>query len=217
MKNYCNMIACVTCLCFSATAVTSKAVVDIVSGEVDLGVNYAAGAWDLHIHDELNELEYAPDAARYVGRFPAGGPFVFPAVQNPGLPYIGIGAEELAAGTFVGDAFSLRLVAVTGPGTFELTKPDPFGVVSVMNSSDGLSAADTYAGISGGHEHFNWVFSAVGTYMLTFDASATLPGSIASSSGPVDFTFVVAVPEPTTLSAVAGGMLAITRRRRLAR
>jgi surface-anchored protein len=210
----CNMIAAATGLLFVGAGVATASVTDITEGEVDVGVNYADGAWDLHIHDEENEIEYEPGEAQFVGRFPSAGPFIFPAVENPALPFTGIGAEELAPGTFVGDTYTLNLVGLSGPGSFQLTRPDPLGVTVIWDSLDGLTPADSYGGIAGGHEHLNWVFSAPGEYLLTVQAQATLPGGVVTTSDPTVYTFQVLVPEPATLGAAAMVAGLVLRRRR---
>jgi surface-anchored protein len=214
MRKMCKCVAVVCSAFLASSAAPVMALTDLTEGEIDVGVNYEDGAWDLHIHDETNEMEFAPDEARYVGTFPAGGPYVFPAVEDPMLPFVGIGAEELVAGTFVGDTVALKLVGLNGPGTFKLTRPGVFGLTTIYDTTDGLSVADVYAVAAGGHEHLNWEFSAVGVYTLTVEATATLPGGVLTSSGPVDYTFVVAVPEPTALAALTALAGVGLRRRR---
>lgn len=203
-------------LCSSfAFAVPSLGVVDLTSGEVDVGINYdLVDAWDFHIHDEINELEYEPDEAQFVGRFDSTlSTFIFPQIEDPSLPYIGIGTEELQDGIFVNDEVTLKLVGLVGPGNFRLTQSDPLGgEIVYMDSSDGF-ATDAIVRLAGTHDHFNWEFSAIGTYTLEFEASGTLVGG-GLTSGRAAYTFVIAVPEPATLTLIAGaGALALFRRR----
>jgi surface-anchored protein len=84
-----------------------------------------------------------------------------------------------------------------------------------MNTRDGISGDDWFEIGAGDHAHFNWAFSAMGTYTLTFEASGTLvEDSIFTSSGPVDFTVQV-VPEPGVAALLGlGGLLLLARRRR---
>lgn len=90
----------------------------VTNEHVDIGIAYDGGAWDLHVHDENNDAEYAPDEVlNYVGPAartsrPAGSAFDFigvaagatyhrlPQSQNSSLLYLGIAAEEVAPGTF---------------------------------------------------------------------------------------------------------------------
>ena len=95
-------------------ALPSLAQPTIWDHHVDIGINYTAlGGWDLHIHDETDLTEYAPDEA-FLGvgwqaqqARPAGVQFDFigvgagdpvwilPQVQDPSLLFLGLGAEEL--------------------------------------------------------------------------------------------------------------------------
>lgn len=102
----------------AAFAAIAPAQVVLTQGHIDLGLGYAAGSWDPHVHDEDNAAEYEPgdaiirytDAARFVR--PAGANFDFigaPAgatiwrnfqSSQPNIPWLGFGFEEIAPGTF---------------------------------------------------------------------------------------------------------------------
>jgi hypothetical protein len=62
----------------------------LTTGHLDLGIAYENGGWDLHVHDELNDIEYEPDdVILYVGagasnNVPANALFSF--LGNPGGP-----------------------------------------------------------------------------------------------------------------------------------
>ncbi len=231
MKNQLNLAAAV----WLAAALAAPAQTLLTTEHVDVGINYAGGLWDLHVHDETNDLEYEPgDAILFVGLGASNGVpvnplfsflgnpgdpvWILPQSNDPSLLFLGIGAEELIAGTFVGDLVTLSLTGVSGPGHFALYQTDMFGSPTVfMNSRDGITAADSYTLGAGSHSHFNWAFSEMGTYTLSFEASGTLvAGNQFTSSGPVDYTFQV-VPEPGSLVLfVLGGLgLLILVRRRL--
>jgi surface-anchored protein len=201
---------------------------------VDIGVNYEDDGWDLHIHDETNDIEYEPGEAilrvnagaettvsadplfSFLGT--AGSPvWILPNTQTAGLLFLGFGAEELAAGIFASDSLSLRLHSVSGPGEFAVFDFNSLGEPQVvMNSRDGFSAADTFRPVPGGHSDLNWAFSQPGYYSVSFEASGTLAdGGLFTSSGPVAYTFHV-VPEPSTWALMAiglGGVLLAARRR----
>ncbi len=162
------------------------------SGHVDVGVNFEDGAWDLHVHAEDEELEFAPDHVvlevaghgvqkvssdpRFAFLGAAGSPiWVLPAVENHDLLFLGLGTEEMASGTFSNDTVTLLLKSVTGPGDFMLYTLDMFGnPVVAMNSRDGIGANDTRTLTAGGHTHVNWVFSTPGQYRIGVEASGVL-------------------------------------------
>jgi surface-anchored protein len=218
-----------------AAALAAPAQTLLTTEHVDVGINYAGGLWDLHVHDETNDLEYEPgDAILFVGMSASNGVpanplfsflgnpgdpvWILPQSNDPSLLFLGIGAEELVSGIFVGDLVTLSLTGVSGPGHFALYQTDMFGSPNVlMNSRDGITAADSYTLGAGSHGHFNWAFSEMGTYTLSFEASGTLmTGNQFVSSRPVDYTFQV-VPEPgsVVLFALGGMSLLILVRRRL--
>lgn len=202
---------------------------------VDIGVNHEDGAWDLHLHDETNDIEYEPGDAilqvngaaqstvssnplfSFLGA-PGSDLWLLPNTQTPGLLFLGFGAEELQSGVFVNDSFSLRLTDVSGPGQFAVFDFNPLGEPQVlMNSADGFSASDVFNGVPGSHSDVNWAFSAPGVYSVSFEASGTLAdGNVFTSSGPVTYTFQV-VPEPGTWALMGiglAGLIEVERRRR---
>lgn len=169
---------------------------------------------------------------------PATSVWVMPQTQDPELPYIGVSTENLtlqggwsgdsvssqllvrgvSSGVFSGNQITLRLSAISGPGNFFLYSTDFSGqpVIS-MNTSDGLSTADARVFSPGTHSHFNWAFTAPGTYDLTFVASGVLASSgTLSQSTPTTFRFAI-VPEPATAGLLGVGALLLASRRRSAR
>ena len=205
---------------------------------VDVGIAYEDGMWDLHIHDEDNDVEYEPGDAtlqvnagaettvssnplfNFLGTA-GSATWILPAVENPSLLFLGFGAEEIESGLFVGDTMNMYLREVSGPGEFAVFAFDgPTGNPLVfMNSRDGFSASDLFVAVAGGHTDLNWAFSAPGTYTVSFEASGILAdGNVFTSSGPVDYTFQV-VPEPSTWALFglgAFGLVFFKARRRAA-
>ena len=205
---------------------------------VDVGLAYEDSEWDLHIHDETNEAEYEPgeallhvsadailvlpaDAAfAFTGVAPGGNIYVLPQIENEDLLFLGVGAEEIEPGTFQGDQARLKLKAVNGPGQFSMWQSSLSGPQVAIATSDGIDLADSFIVLAGGHAHYNWGFSAPGTYEVTFEATATLPNGTKTTSGDVTYFFTVnsdptatndaySINEDTTLTVPAvSGLLA---------
>ncbi len=209
----------------------------LTTGHTDIGIVYLDGAWDLHIgrHDDDPPMEYAPDGA-ILGIGPAaqttvpanpafgflGTPgstvYILPEVENPSLLFLGFGTEELGPGLFVNNQLRFSLTSVNGPGNFSVYDVDAFGTPNVMmNSGNGITAADSLVLPTGGHQHANWAFSLPGNYEVNFEATGTLvAGNQFTSSGPVTYTFAV-VPEPGTWALMTiggfGAWLSLRRRK----
>jgi surface-anchored protein len=213
----------------AAISTRTQAQPALSSGHVDIGLAYADGAWDLHIHDETTNIEYAPNEARLQLKASAattapadprfsflgtpGSPlWLLPQLENPDLLFLGLAAEEIGSGAFTGDQMRMTLKAATGPGNFFLYSTS--GVTGVpdvrMNTSDGIADASDFATVlAGGHTDYNWAFTAPGNYTLTFEASGNLvAGNLFTASGPVDYSFEV-VPEPGTVALISIGGSAI--------
>ncbi|MEM0966977.1 MAG: choice-of-anchor M domain-containing protein [Verrucomicrobiota bacterium] len=141
--------------------------------------------------------------------------WVFPQTEDPSVPYIGIGTEELDPSDWDGN-LTLTLIGFSGPGAFSLYSVDGIGVpTALMATSDGIDSGDVLSIAADSHEHFNWGFSALGDYELTFQAEGTLSGG-GTVTGSETFGFTV-VPEPSSFGfilAAAGLLCAFSRRRR---
>lgn len=130
------------------------------------------------------------------------------AAANNGTPFLGIGLEELSASDWVGGTLSLKLLSITGPGSFLLWQDDGFGGANVFFDS----AGDSFSLAAGSHTHYIWGFTEVGTYGLEFEISGSHVAD-GLQSGSATYTFQV-VPEPTTAMLGVLGSLALLRRRR---
>lgn len=223
------------------TGLASQAQTLLTNQHADIGVNYEFGAWNLHIHNETDAIEYSPPSGpggaiiqvgsaaagtvsanplfSFLG--PAGSPvWILPNTQNPSLVFLGFSAEELATGLFVGDSINMALSSVSGPGEFAVFDYDFFGSpMALMNTRDGITAGDSVSLAVGAHNDLNWAFSAPGVYTVNFEASGTLvDGNVFTASGPVAYMFEVeAVPEPSSMALAGVGALALLLVRKMRR
>jgi surface-anchored protein len=216
-----------------APAASALTVLDDEHG--DIGVSYSgAGGWDLHVHDETNDAEYEPEEALlYVSALtktvrPGGSQWDFlgvnagadlwilPTVETTDVLYLGVGGEETDAGIFVNDRMDLFMRGVRGPGHVSVYTLDGFGTPTVLfSSANGFSNADLLPVFAQGHSHFFWAFTATGLYEVDLEASGSLVGGGTTSSGIATYNFgVEAVPEPTTMAALALCAAFMARRRK---
>lgn len=140
---------------------------------------------------------------------PAGSSiWVLPASQDPALLYLGLAATGMSPGTWE-PRFDIELIKVDGPGHFLVWQFDPFsGLEMRMNSRDGIGPSDALSPLLGGHEHWNWGFTAPGLHEVHLRVSGRLQGTTnVVRSDPVVLRFGVVpytVPgRPGTLSSPA--------------
>ncbi|WBQ06798.1 choice-of-anchor M domain-containing protein [Kribbella sp. CA-293567] len=160
-----------------------------------------------NLEDKASARVELPDlpAFAFLGR-PGDPVWIAPESQDPELLWPGWDTETIAPGALAGDAIDLTLLTATGPGNVEIF----FNFDEFTGAAERLfSAADpalrTVHQPIGRHVHANWAFTALGTYHLTFQSTATTTAGVPLTSGPVTYTFVVgpyvAVPPtspPTT-------------------
>lgn len=123
------------------------------------------------IHATTNAVLHVPASTRlelpagFEDLGPEGAPlWVLPQSQEPAVLFLGVSAGGIAPGTFTGP-FQLQLVRVEGPGHFLLWQFDAFGNLNLrMSSRNGITDADRITPSAGGHEHFNWGFTATGVH-----------------------------------------------------
>ncbi len=222
-------------LTISALSVHSQT--PLATGHVDVGIAYEDKAWDLHVHDESNDIEYDPANAvlqlgpNTLSKVPAGAAFAFlgatgsplyllPNTHEDDRLFLGLGTEELSAADWNGN-IRLSLKASKGPGSFHLWDTDSFGRPLVRMNSDpatggSVDATDFVELVPGSHGHLNWAFSTPGLYTLSFEATGTHLVDGLTSSGTVDYHFEV-VPEPGPVALTFVGIVAALLGRRLRR
>jgi hypothetical protein len=209
----------------------------LTTEHVDIGVGYEGGDWDLHLHDEDNQVELeADDTLVYVGSeakttqpgsstwsFLGAGAgndvWILPQTQNNNLVFLGVAGEEIEAGVFDGNVVNLFLSAVrpgSGTGHFSIYSVDSFGAPTVrMASSDGITSADVLPVPVGGHAHYNFAFTGTGIWEVDLFAQGSIGGNLVTSDVQTYYFGVEAVPEPATMSVLAvAGLAAMLKRRR---
>jgi surface-anchored protein len=186
----------------------------LTTEHVDLDIAYSKGAWELGVHDETNDIVYAPgDVLLYVGPAgqstqPAGWQFIgagdgnlywkVPQIRDPELLLLGNSAEDIPVGTFdsyhppdprisfTGEWIKLTLVAVRGPGHVSAWQDGQAPSSWWISSFDGGRTLDPSFYIqTGGHVDYNWGFTAPGLYEVDFQASAFVGGSGLPTRSPI--------------------------------
>ncbi|MEV4765883.1 choice-of-anchor M domain-containing protein [Micromonospora chokoriensis] len=162
------------------------------SGHLDLvDIAYEDGALEVGVHDEDNDVEYGADEVKLIVKrqakvtVPADPAFAFlgtpgvstvwvlPQIENANLIWPGIAAEEIEAGVFAGDALTLSVKSVIGPGQLAIYTENAVGQPTILaDSGDGLPDAITVT--AGDHTHANWVFDQAGSYKVTVRATGIL-------------------------------------------
>lgn len=172
-----------------ATAATTTVTLD--SGHVDvIGIAFEDNQFNVHVHDEGTDTEYAPSQVRLavkpearteVPNDPAyaflgtpGSPvWVLPQVEDARLLWPGIATEEIQPGVFVNDTLTVKVECVSGPAGFSIFTTDPVGAPTVLvDSGNGLP--DSISVPAASHLHANWAFEAAGSYTITVRVSGTL-------------------------------------------
>ncbi len=242
MKLRISLLAAIALL---TALVPGHAAVTFSSGHADIGFEYEGpGQLSLHFHIHAGatvdgatipaDEEYAPeDAAVLVSNsaysvqsssdLVAGtgvglGSSIWrlPENNNPLLPFLGFGAEELSAGDWLGN-LSYSLVSVISPsgnGHFSVYQSDGLGGWNFfMSTTDGITMTDKVEIVAEGHDHYNWTFSEAGNWTVNMVATGNHATDGAQTSGVFSFNFVV-TPEPSRVIFTMLGLTSILGRRR---
>ncbi|MCU0777184.1 MAG: choice-of-anchor M domain-containing protein [Akkermansiaceae bacterium] len=126
-----------------------------------------------------------------------------------GVPFVGIGLEELAVSDWVGGTVTLSLQSFSGPGEFLLWQDDGFGGENIF--LDTANNIISFTLTAGSHTHYNWGFTNEGLFDLGFGISGThVDDGFQSGSA----TYTIAIPEPSAALLGTLGVLGLLRRRR---
>jgi surface-anchored protein len=171
------------------------------SGHGDVGLTYSDGQWSFTVRNAAPDeiLVQGGASARlmippnpdfsFLGQ-PGDPIWILPQSQVSELPFLGLNAEGVPPGLFLGERVWLRLEAVIGPGDFILWTAGSGTVDVLMNARDGIAAEDWVSLPVLGHTHQNWGFTEAGRYELEFTATGTFTnGEPAPVSDPVRVMF----------------------------
>ena len=205
----------------------------------DNGILYAPSAAILDVLPAAQVSRPASSAFDFLGVAAGQSYYRLPQNQNPNLLYLGVSGGGVSSSdidsydpsvesggrvTGSGSWVKLSLESVMGPsgaaapGFFSVWQSGDSGPNPFMSSfSGGVASDDALWIVAGGHSHFNWGFSAPGSYEVTFRPSVRRGGSTITSADPFKVFFDVAstsVPEPGTLSLVVLPLLGLFSQRR---
>jgi surface-anchored protein len=242
MKSYFSSIPALVLL---ALALPAQAAVTFTAGHGDIGMEYTGpGQLALHVHAHTgatvdgvplpSDTEYEPDeidvhvstSAFHVqsdsslvsgtGVMLGQGLWRLPESNNPLIPFLGFGAEELNAADWLGNlSFSLASISSpSGTGHFSVYQSDGLGGWNFfMSTADGIGAGDKIDIAAEGHDHYNMTFSEAGTWTINLFASGNHATDGLQTSGTHSFTFQVA-PEPSRALLMGLGLMGLFFRRR---
>lgn len=140
--------------------------------------------------------------------------WVLPQGNQAGVPFLGIGTEELTNSDWTTDiTFTLDAVnSPSGSGNFSMYQGDGLGGFSFSFST--ALGSNTLTAAAGGHDHYSYAFSETGFWEIQLTASGT-HNTLGALSDTQTFAFNV-VPEPSSYAAILGLAvlgLAFARRR----
>ncbi len=183
--------------------------VELGVGHSDVQVTYEDDKLGIHIYDQIEDVEIAPDDLIILlpeaaeAAVPANTDFAFlgsvgdplwilPQNAIPNVLFLGIAADNLESGIFLDDTTRVELVSIEGPGHFFAYDTDAFGAPNVqINSADGITGDDRLTVAAGAHFHVDMTFNAEGDYKLTFVVKAALPDGAPVESEPITLNFEV--------------------------
>jgi surface-anchored protein len=229
----------VASLAFGLIPSPVHAVSIITDGHADIGVAYPPLEMEAHVHAGATvdgvvlgaDQEFEPDelifqvahinaapldnSLQFTGAAPGAALWVLPESFIPGVPFVGISSEHLNPLDWVGD-LTWKINTYTAPpgGDFSLWTDGLLGPNVAVSTLDGLP--DQFQLPVGSHNHFNFGFSQMGLYTVTFQVSGV---HLIDGPQTVIATYqFAAVPEPGTLALFAVAcvsLILVGRRRRL--
>ena len=208
-------------------ACTALAVTTLSDGHIDVfEVHYDSSVspteFALHIHDHVSETHFEPAevilqvnessyfaSPAWLVSILGASAYILPATQEADMLYGGVSAAG-PSGVFQNNRFKIQMVSAgsANPGNFSMYRFSGAGALQVGLQSIGGSVSVNEVTIPiGGHEHWNWGFSAPGTYTFEFQGLGVKSAdfSILETAREL-FTFNV-IPEPSSSSLLLIGLV----------
>lgn len=150
-----------------------------------LGYGSTTADWHILLEDPTNNVAYRSNQGFLEVPSPSRRmPLAFSALGSTVANIVGQtlakASNGIPAGVLQGNSVSVRLVSVEGPGHFSLL--DSGGTIVLMNSADGISAADSINVSRAANLATQLSFTANGLYRLSFALAGTSAGGQAVSS-----------------------------------
>lgn len=153
-----------------------------------LGYDSATADWHLLLEDPANNVAYRANQGFLEAPSPTRRmPLVFSALGSNAANVVGQTLAKAGSGipaaALQGDTVAVRLVTVEGPGQFSLL--DSSGTTALMNSADGISAADSINVSRAANLPTQLAFTAEGLYRVSFVMSGINAGGQPVSSATI--------------------------------
>ena len=125
--------------------------------------------------------------------------------------FLGVAGENESTRVWNPNKFKISMLSagIYNPGDFALYRYSSGRVFSNPINTGGLNSTDFIEISAGSHEHWNWAFSAAGTYTFEFQASGTydVGGVLTLASTAIEtYTFNV-IPEPSSSTMLLIGLV----------
>ncbi|WP_041745040.1 choice-of-anchor M domain-containing protein [Coraliomargarita akajimensis] len=163
----------------------------------------------------------APNNATFnTGTGAAAGSTIWtiPESNTAGVPWLGLGADELTNSDWVGGTVNFTLGAVTSPtgnGEFSLYTFDGLSTFTFYMSTADAGSNIGVSIVAGDHAHYNWAFTEAGNWSIDITVSGThVTDGFQSTTETFNFTVVPEASNFGLLIGCAAAAYVFQRRRR---